>query len=348
MFKEQLTTTIDYNKIKSKLGVIMIFKISTIISLITLLTLTITISILSASTINNFFNITATTCWQFYSSKIYLILIFCLLLVSAILLCAISWTIKINDIHKNIVIVSILAIFSINPVALIFNLIKHYQWQKTETFFVLKARWWTNFKLAFGIKQWLIVDYTIIGLFTALTLTCAFIEQNLLPKMPYGGGIAIKYIPLMVVSYIVGFAGGWLTGMISALMSLLFIGSSYIISAWSFLLDYFLPMTTPAIVALLRFNLKADKSIFTYINYFLHCFLVCLIIYFWQTIAGYFIWSLITNANGSKDIWPGFTPLFYALVYNFIHIFLFTYPIMQLTIPFIYRGLVSHYVERYR
>lgn len=347
MFKEQLTTTIDYNKIKSKLGVVMIFKISTIISLITLLTLTITISILSATSINHFFNIT-TTGWQFYSGKIYLILIFCLLLVSSILLCAISWTTKTDDIDKNIIIVSILAIFSVNPVALIFNLVKHYQWQKTETFLVLKARWWTNFKLAFGIKRWLMIDYTIIGLFTALTIACVFIEQ-MLPKMPYGGGVAIKYIPLMVVSYIVGFAGGWLTGMVvSALMSLLFIESGYIISAWSFLLDYFLPMTTPAIVALLRFDLKADKSIFTYINYFLHCFLVCLIIYVWQTIVGYFIWAQITNANGTKDIWPGFTPLFYALVYNFIHIFLFTYPIIQLTIPFIYRGVVSHYVARYR
>ncbi|WP_425381760.1 energy-coupled thiamine transporter ThiT [Spiroplasma endosymbiont of Polydrusus pterygomalis] len=345
MFKEQLTTTINYHKIKSKLGVVMVFKISTIISLLTLLTLTITISILSANSINHFFNIT-TTGWQFYSIKIYLILIFCLLLISSILLCIISWTVKTDDIDKNIIIISILAIFSINPVALIFNLVKHYQWQKAETFAILKARWWTNFKLAFGIRRWLIIDYTIIGLFTALTIVCVFIEQ-ILPKMPYGGGVAIKYLPLMVVSYILGFAGGWLTGMISALMSLLFISSGYIISAWSFLLDYFLPMTTPAIVALLRFNLRGDKSIFTYINYFLHCFLVCLIIYVWQTIVGYFVWAQITNANGSKNIWPGFTPLFYALVYNFIHIFLFTYPIMQLTIPFIYRGVVSHYLERY-
>lgn len=345
MFKEQLTTTIDYHKIKRKLGVVMVFKISTIISLITLLALTITISILSADSINHFFNIT-TTGWQFYSIKIYLILIFCLLLISSILLCVISWTTKTDGINNNIVIVSILAIFSINPVALIFNLVKHYQWQKTETFAILKTRWWINFKLAFGIKRWLIIDYTIIGLFTALTIVCVFIEQ-ILPKMPYGGGVAIKYLPLMVVSYILGFAGGWLTGMISALMSLLFINSGYIISAWSFLLDYFLPMTTPAIVALLRFNLRTDKSIFTYINYFLHCFLVCLIIYVWQTIVGYFVWAQITNANGSKNIWLGFTPLFYALVYNFIHIFLFTYPIMQLTIPFIYRGVVSHYLERY-
>lgn len=132
MFKEQLITTINYNKIKSKLGVVMVFKISAIISLITLLALTITISILPASNINLFFNIAATSGWQFYSSKVYLILIFCLLLISSILLCAITWIVKTEEIHKNIVIVSILSIFSINPIALIFNLVKHYQWQKKK------------------------------------------------------------------------------------------------------------------------------------------------------------------------------------------------------------------------
>lgn len=346
VIREQLATNIN-NKIKTKLGMIILFKISTIISLITFLIMIITISTLSASTINHFFNITSTTGWQFYSSKIYLILIFCLLLIAAILLAIIIWTVKTEDIYKNIVIISLLSIFSINPLILIFNLIKYYQ-SKTETIFtILKGRWWSNFKLVFGIKRWLIIDYTTIGLFTALTITCAVIEQNLLPQMPYGGGIALKYIPLMVVSYIIGFAGGWLTGMISALISLLFITNGYFISPWSLLLDYFLPMTTPAIVAWLRFDLKANKSIFTYINYFLHCFVICLIIYFWQTISGFFLWAQITNADDSSNIWQGFTPLFYALVYNFIHIFLFTYPIMQLTIPFIYRGLVSHYLERY-
>lgn len=333
-------------KINKQILIIILLNISTIISLMLLLALTITISIIPVDSINHFFHITTTTGWQVYSSKIYLLLLLCLLsffsLLSLIMIC----TVKIEEMHKNIIIVSLLAIFSINPLLLVFNAIKHYQWQKTITFRLIIRQSWTNFKLVIGIKRWLISDYTIIGLFTALTISCAFIEQNLLPSMPYGGGIALKYIPLMVISYLLGLTVGWLTGMISALMSLLFIPGGYIISAWSFLLDYLLPMTTPAIVACLRFNLKADKSIFTYINYFLHCFLVCLIIYFWQTISGYFIWSQITNADGSS-IWPGFNPLFYALVYNFIHIFLFTYPVMQLIIPAIYRSLVSYYIEKY-
>lgn len=132
MFKEQLLTTINYNKIKSKLGVGMLIKASAIFSLITLLTLTVIISILPASSINHFFKVTTIIGWQFYSSKIYLILILCLLLISAILLSVITWTVKIEDMHKNILIVTLLSIFSINPIALIFNWIKHYQWQKKK------------------------------------------------------------------------------------------------------------------------------------------------------------------------------------------------------------------------
>lgn len=119
MFKEKLLTTINYNKIKSKLGVGMLIKASAIFSLITLLTLTVIISILPASGINHFFKVTTITGWQFYSSKIYLILILCLLLISSILLSVITWTVKIEDMHKNIVIVTLLSIFSINPILLI-------------------------------------------------------------------------------------------------------------------------------------------------------------------------------------------------------------------------------------
>ena len=336
-------------KINKQILLVILLNISTIISLMLLLALTITISIIPVDSINHFFHVTTTTTgWQVYSSKIYLIILLGLLSFFSLLAVIMTCTVKIENMHKNIIIVSLLAIFSINPLLLVVNVIKHYQWQKTITFRLVIKQSWTNLKLVIGIKRWLISDYTLIGLFTALTISCAFIEQNLLPSMPYGGGIALKYMPLMVISYLLGLAAGWLTGMISALMSLLFIPGGYIISAWSFLLDYLLPMMTPAIVACLRFNLKANKSIFTYINYFLHCFLVSLIIYFWQTISGYFIWSQITNVDGSSSIWPGFNPLFYALVYNFIHIFLFTYPMMQLIIPVIYRSLVSYYIEKYR
>ncbi|WP_375316930.1 energy-coupled thiamine transporter ThiT [Spiroplasma endosymbiont of Virgichneumon dumeticola] len=342
--KEPEILKINHDKIKKDMMVNMLFKISTLISLVFLLSILILVSVLSASRINNFFHINPDIGYKFYSSKVCLIIVSVLLLTSAVLVAIISWTANIDKIHENIFVFSFLAICSINVIVLILNLIKHYQWQKTQGFALLRTQWSKKIKAALGIKKWVTVDYVMIAIFSALTIVCAFIEENLLPHLPYGGGIAIKYIPLMVISFSVSFAAGWLTGMISALMSLLFIPAGNIISPWSYLLDYFLPMTTPAIIALLRFNLKADKSLFTYINYWFHCFIVCLIIYMWQTMSGYFVWIKLFGAKP----WNGFNPIFYSLVYNFIHIFLFTYLVMQLTVPFIYRGLVSHYVERYR
>lgn len=342
--KEAEISKISCDKIKNNVAVTMLFKISSLINLMIFLSILILVSVLSASHINNFFNINPDAGYKFYSTKLYLIIISILVLISATLVATISYVFSIDKIHENLVLFSFLAIFSFNIIVLIVIIIKHYQWQKTQDFSIIKAQWGKKIKSALGIKKWVTFDYAMIAMFSALTITCAFIEENFLPHLPYGGGIAIKYIPLMVISFSVSFAAGWLTGMISALISLLFIPGGNIISPWSYLLDYFLPMTTPAIVALLRFNLKADKSLFTYINYWLHCFIVCLIIYMWQTISGYFVWIKLF---GTKQ-WNGFNPIFYSLVYNFIHIFLFTYPIMQLTVPFIYRGLVSHYVDRYR
>lgn len=337
--KESEILKISCDTLKKSMAVTMLFKISSLINLIIFLSIIILVSILSASHINNFFNINPDAGYKFYSAKVYLIIISILVLISAALVVTISYVFSIDKIHENLFLFSFLAIFSFNIIVLMVIITKHYQWQKTQ----IKAQWGKKIKSALGIKKWVTFDYVMIAMFSALTITCTFIEENFLPHLPYGGGISIKYIPLMAISFSASFAAGWLTGMISALISLLFITAGNIISPWSYLLDYFLPMTTPAIVALLRFNLKADKSLFTYINYWFHCFIVCLIIYMWQTMSGYFVWIKLF---GTKP-WNGFNPIFYSIAYNFIHIFLFTYPIMQLTVPFIYRGLVSRYVDRY-
>jgi len=338
------TTTVKNEENKQKPSIWKIlFNVSTIINLLIFLSLMLLIIILTPTTINEYFNINNSG-WKFYSSKIYLILILILLIINATLLTFIAWQKNAAIINDNIVIATLLAIFSINFYALGYNLVNYYQSQKLREFTFFKKQFLIELKSKLGIKKWLTVDYVMIATFSALTITCAFIEGNLLPHLPYGGGMALKYIPLMIISFTISFAAGWLTGMISALMSLLFISAGNIISPWSFILDYFLPMTTPAIVGLMRFNLKNNKSIFTYINYFLHCFLVCLIIYFWQTLSGYFIWvQLYPNS-----VWSGYNPILYTLIYNFIHIFLFTYPLMQITIPFIYRTIVSHYVDKMR
>lgn len=209
----------------------------------------------------------------------------------------------------------------------------------TKEFTSQTQSFYLKFKKKFGIKQWLIIDYLLIAFFCALTITFSFIEENLLPHLPFGGGLGIKYLPLILISFLTSFVHGWLTGFISALITLLFVPASNIISPWSFILDYFLPMTIPAIVAFLPSTFNEKKSI-TYLNYFLHCFLVLLLIYFCQVLSGYFLWTALFPTN----VWNGYTIISYVLLYNFIHIFLFTYPILQLLIPVLYRSFRRYYL----
>lgn len=316
-----------------------LLKITSILNTIIFLGLLLTVAIISNTTLNQTFNISTITGWQTYSLKIFLILILTIILLASSLWLTISfktnWIFAIKDNHF---ISFLLAILTLNFYGCFFiSKIIH---DNKDVYFE-KNTIWTNFKTNLGIKEWLTIDYVLIAFFCALTLTFAYIEENLLPRMPFGGGIAIKYIPLIIISFTTSFLGGWLTGFTTALMSLLFIPASNIISPWNFLLDYFLPMTTPAIVAFLPAKLNNEKTIFTYINYFVHCFLVFILIYFWQFLSGYFIWTTI------YPIWDGYTPILYSLVYNFIHIFIFTYPICQALVPILYRSLGSYYLNRY-
>lgn len=317
-------------------------KSTSILNLIIFFGLLLTVAIINTNTLNQIFNIhPVSNNWKFYSLKIYLILLLILVLLAASLWVSISfknqWILGIKD---NIFLSCLLAITTINFYGCFF-IVQTIHKTKHENF--NKIKFWNKFKNNLGIKQWLTVDYVLIAFFCALTITFAYIEENLLPRMPFGGGIAIKYIPLIIISFTTSFLGGWLTGFISALMSLLFIPASNIISPWSFLLDYFLPMTSPAIIAFLPFKVNNDKSIFTYINYFFHCFLVFSLIYFWQFLSGYFLWVTAFPGN----VWTGYSAILYSFVYNFIHIFIFTYPIAQAIVPMLYRSLGNYYLNRY-
>lgn len=317
-------------------------KINSVFNLSAFFALFLTVIIINNNTLNNIFNIFPTTSdWKAYSLKIFLIILLSINLLAGSLWTAVSfrkdWIFKIKE---NYFISFLLAILTLNIYACLF--IGHIYKQEQNNS-LLQQEKWTKWKIRIGIKAWQTVDYVLIAFFCALTLILAYIEENLLPHMPFGGGVAIKYIPLIIVSYTTSFFGGWLTGFVTALMSLLFIPASSIISPWSYLLDYFLPMITPAIIALLPNKLNHEKSIFTYINYFIHCFLVLLIIYFWQVLGGYFLWTTAFP----DSIWDGYSAILYALVYNFIHIFIFSYPIIQAIVPILYRTLGSYYLNRY-
>lgn len=328
------------NHIKNKkyywLKITSIFNISIFFSLL------LTVVIIKTTVLNFNFNIHPKyNSWQFYSLKIFLILILILILIISVLWTTISFNnLWIIEVKNNIFYSFFLTILSLNFYGCFF-IIKIIQNQKTVNF--ENKNFLTFLKQKIGFKHWLTIDYILIAFFCSLTLLFTYIEEILLPRLPFGGGVGVKYIPLIIISFSTSFLGGWLTGFISALVSLLFIPASNIISPWSFLFDYFLPMTTPAIVVFLPCKLNNTKSIFTYISYFFHCFSVLLIIYFWQFLSGYVFWTTAFP----HTIWPGYSAILYSLVYNFIHIFLFSYPFIQVIIPILYRSVGNYFNNRY-
>lgn len=329
----------NFNLIKNKFKYFWL-KSTSLFNTTIFLTLLLLVSIIKTSTLNNIFNVSAESNWQFYILKIFLILILFLIFIASLL-----WSINsfktngIKEIKENHFLSLLLVTLTINIYGYFF-ISKIILLDKNTNF--ERKKIWAKFKNNFGIKPWLTVDYVLIGFFVAITLLLSFLEENLIPKLPFSGGIALKYIPLMLISYTTSFLGGWLAGLNTSIISLLFIPSSSIINPWSFILDYFLPMTTPAIIAFFPFKKQHKKTIFTYINYFLHCFTIFLLIYLWQFLSGYFLWVTLMG-----PAWSGFSGTLYSLVYNFIHIFIFTYPITQIIIPIIYRSLGNYYLNKY-
>lgn len=309
-------------------------KITSIFNIVCFISLFLTVIVINNQSLNSIFKINQTTNnWTFFVLKFFLLLILCLIIIIASLWLVISfkkdWILAIND---NFFLSLLLVLLTLNFYGswYVIN-----NWYQTKDFSLKSKKRFVNLKKNLGIKKWLIIDYVLIGFFCALTITFSFIEENLLPHLPFGGGLGLKYLPLILISFLTSFLHGWLTGFISALMILLFVPASNIINPWSFILDYFLPMTIPAMIAFLPFTFNSKKSIFTYLNYFFHCFLVLLLIYFCQVLSGYFLWTMIFPTS----VWTGYSAIWYALIYNFISIFLFTYPIIQLLIPIFYRTL---------
>lgn len=317
-------------------------KITGIFNTIIFISLFLVVIIISNQNLNNIFNINQTSNnWTFFSLKIFLVLILSLIITIAILWTLVSfkkdWILEISN---NFFLSLLLVVLTLNLYASWF-VISH--WYQNKKIVLKSENNFANFKKNLGVKKWLTIDYVLIAFFCALTITFSFIEENLLPHLPFGGGLGIKYLPLILISFLTSFFHGWLTGFISTLMTLLFIPTSSIISSWSFILDYFLPMTIPSIVAFLPFAFSNKKSLFTYLNYFFHCFLVLLLIFFCQFLSGYFLWTTVFPSS----VWTGYSAIWYSLIYNFIHIFLFTYPIIQLLIPILYCTIGKYYWNRY-
>ncbi|WP_425379415.1 energy-coupled thiamine transporter ThiT [Spiroplasma endosymbiont of Stenodema calcarata] len=236
----------------------------------------------------------------------------------------------------------ILNIISFNLLNLISNIVLYSYEIKISDILFSKANKKKRFLINLGIWKWKTFDFVIIAMFAAVTLVLAFLE-TLIPNLPYGGSIALKYIPLTIISFIHSVLAGFITGTVSVLMSLLFIPSGFIVSPWSYLLDYFIPMTIPMIAGFMRFKVNNDKKYITYINYIIICFSIMTLIYLSQVLVGALIWTTLFP----DSVWPGYTNWLYSIVYNFIHSFIFTYPIMQIVIPLALRSLAPVFWQRY-
>lgn len=237
---------------------------------------------------------------------------------------------------------TILNIISLNIINLISNIIIYSYEVKISDILFSKASKKKRFLINLGIWKWKTFDFVIIAMFAAVTLVLAFLE-TMIPNLPHGGSIAFKYIPLTIIAFIHSALAGFITGKISALMSLLFIPSGFIVSPWSYLLDYFIPMIVPMIAGFMRFKVNNDKKYITYVNYIIICFSIISLIYASQVLVGALIWTTLFP----HSVWPGYTNWLYSIVYNFIHSFIFTYPIMQIVIPLALRSLAPVFWQRY-
>lgn len=194
----------------------------------------------------------------------------------------------------------------------------------------LKIRRW-NWR-RFGFWKWKTWDITILGIFTGLTIFFTFLEGiTVIPFLPIGGTLTLKYLMVLVISFFHSFLGGFIVGGVSAFMAILIVPSTLIISPLSFLFDYFLPMVSPAIAGLMVFMIPQKKNFFEIVNYFLITFTTFVLICLWQILAGYFVWVQLYG-----PLW-GNNGLVYAIVANLAVSFGLNYPVTQLLVPPVFR-----------
>lgn len=185
-----------------------------------------------------------------------------------------------------------------------------------------------------GFYQWSIFDIILISIFSALVVLSNLFEANV-HFLPYGGGgLCFKYLFVMIITYLHSFCAGLMVGLIGSLISLIFLGGDLIISPWSYSLDYVLPTMSPSIVAFFAFSKNKNRKI-QYLNYFFMVVLSFLLIWFWQTLSGYLIWTKVfippwgRKSNG----------LVYAILFNAISIWPINYPLTQFLFPVIIHRL---------
>lgn len=179
--------------------------------------------------------------------KVILIFTFIILIFFNLLLCYYNFKLINND-YQMLILLIFLATITINIVNVIIYLGILFSRQYTHNSDKITLR--LKLKNQFQLK--IIYDYTIIGLFTAITIILEYTSILL----PFGGSIGLKFISLFLIAYLTKFINSFLTGFSSALILILFIPSGMLINPWQYLLDYLFPMTIPSLLAMANINFE--------------------------------------------------------------------------------------------
>lgn len=227
----------------------------------------------------------------------------------------------------------LMSLISINPLLFSINssyCLRHKRKERFSNFAIIKKS-----SQKFKLKRLTIFDITLISVFSSLVVLGNWFEMSV-HFLPYGaGGLNIKYLFVMIISFLNSVLSGFITGAVGSLISLLFLGNNLVISPWSYLLDYFLPTITPCIVGFFYFAKPQHNKKLEYLNYVLMVVITYLLIWFWQTLSGYLIWvKIFPPVWGAEKNY-----LIYSVVFNALSIWLFSYPVTQIFLPIIIRAL---------
>ncbi|WP_381415090.1 energy-coupled thiamine transporter ThiT [Spiroplasma endosymbiont of Anurida maritima] len=165
-------------------------------------------------------------------------------------------------------------------------------------------------------------DLVVVAIMLCLAIVFDLFTSYLLPTLPLGGSISLKYIPLIFVALLYRPSLSLLCNLAFSLLCILYTKSAFIVNAWSYILDYFIPINCIILLAFTKkiTNIKSFSSIFYII------FVPSLIMWISQTLGGVLVWNVLFPTA----MWPGLNTVAYSATYNFINVFIMSFPVLLL------------------
>ncbi len=213
-----------------------------------------------------------------------------------------------------------LAIFSINIELVIFNLMQ------------IK-----KIKIIKKPKKWNIFDICSMGVLLGVYLILSYVS-GFIPPMPFWITLSIKYIPLFFGTFLLTFTQSVTLCLIAGIVPLIMPGTA-IYTAYQYILDYFIPISSIALASLFVPTNLTKSKFKNYIFWSGFITLPIIIIFLSRVLAGVVFW-LNPNAIGSDPSyafeWKN--TLVYSLIYNSFNT-MFDYVIYMITVPIICENL---------